>query len=426
MKNWSTLLPLALFPIILALGSCTSPSTLEQENDRAARDAITSAEATILDFSFTADVIGNANASARDAVISQLLYAQGTLKNGSNASGQIGNVALSDVVESQQGDKKRISYRASLPVAWPTGESAPSSYTLTLPRDATALADFNTKYDGHCGSRSAEERDFWHDFNPSADGCSIDDADVARASVAVGPHAKDSEKYPEYDRIWGDGRLDVVAIFGIIRDRDPNDWGFTEAHRFVGEAREPLDDARVVDNGAGSSILEDKTISGTVYTGGRPRDVKVDMLVVDSIEDAGADFDARFDALSEKADLVLYSGHARHGRNINALIRKGKVVPGKYQLMLLNGCESFAQADTTVTDRRREANGSADPNGTRFVDVVANAQPGQSDTLASVSRVVYDAIVRPDQPMTYDAILRQMPERNVVVVYGEEDNTFRP
>lgn len=409
---------------VVSFTSCSTHAT----DTSVARGAITSVEASILDFSFSAEVVGQANASARTAVITQLHYAQGALKHASNASGQIGNVALSDVKETASGDKKLITYRASLPVAWPNGEGAPTTYALTLPRDVTALSDFNAKYDGRCGSSSADQSDFWHDFNPSADGCSVDDADVAHAAVTIGPHVRDvTEKYPEYDRIWGDNRLDVVAIFGLINGHEPQDWGFSEAHRFIDEARNTLDEVNLADNGGSSSIAEDRTLTGTSWAGGMRHEVKIDVLVVDSIEDAGGDFDARYDALSEKADLLLYSGHARHGRNINALIRKGKVVPGKYQLMLLNGCESFALADTTVTDRRRDANGSADPSGTKFVDVVSNAQPGQSDNLASVSRVVYDAIVvASDRPITYEAMLREMPQRNVVVVYGEEDNTFSP
>jgi hypothetical protein len=407
----------------VSFGAC-SRSSEEELGHR--KDTMTSTEATLLDFGFAGEVVAERGTSARSAVTSQLLYAQGSLKNGSHASGQVGNVVLSDVVETPRGDKTRIVYNASLPVAWPKGASPPTTYAFSLPRDVTALDAFNQKYDGACGSSSYEQRDFWADFNPDVGGCSLADGDVAHSTARVTGYTRaTNDKYPEYDRVWADGRLDVVAIFGIIESHDRGDWGFREAERFVSDVREPLATAEVVDNGASGSLLADRTVRGR--TGGpNPLLVDVNVLVVDNIEDAGSDFDTRYDALSAKADLVLYNGHARHGRNINALARKGKVTPGKYQLFLLNGCESFALVDTTLTDRRREANGSSDPNGTRFLDVVTNAQPGHANDLASVSRVLYDAMVDQETPMTYDAIVSKMPADNVVVVFGEEDNTFHP
>ena len=104
------------------------------------------------------------------------------------------------------------------------------------------------------------------------------------------------------------------------------------------------------------------------------------------LKSVGADFDTRYNPLSEKADLIMYDGHAGLGKNVNALARKGKVAAGKYQLVLLNGCQTFAYIDTTMNDRRIEANGAAsDPKGTRFMDVMGNALPGFANNLASMS-----------------------------------------
>ena len=193
----------------------------------------------------------------------------------------------------------------------------------------------------------------------------------------------------------------MVAIFTIIARNQPNDWGYSEAQRFIEAAREPLEEVTVANNLASESILRDTTLTGKVMNGGRLRDVRIDTLVVESVDDAGPDFDARYDALSERADLILFNGHARLGANTNALGRKGTVIAGKYQLVLVNACDSFALIDTAMTERRRERNGpTIDPAGTRFLDVISNARPGYAHHLASVSNEVYtgrDRLGLPDE-----------------------------
>jgi len=389
--------------------------------------AITSELAKILDFRFTGEVIGPRNGAPRKAVVAQLMYVQGILTTARHGNGQIRNVKLTNVRETAEGDKKRITYEASLPVAWPDDLEVPSSYELTLPRDVTERARFDEKYDGRCGRRLHGKDTFWHDFDPNARRCKLDDADVTRRKVTVAPHSGETQnKYPEYDLLWADDRLGVVAIFGIIERKKRDDYGFSEADRFIRSAAGLLSKARTTDNQPSESILLHTTVTGSATVGGRTRDVAVDVFVVDRIERTGADFDARYDALTENADILMYNGHTESGEGLDALSHKGKVVPGHYQLVLLNGCQSFALMDDTMTHRRRAANGDADPAGTKFLDVVTNALPGYADTLASVSAGLLAAAVKADTPKHYNELLSTMPEANVAVVFGEEDNRFTP
>ena len=386
-----------------------------------------SSEATILDFTFEAEVVADDRVAARRSIVRQLLYTQGALRTASKASGQVGNVKLSSVTESALGDKKRIAYRASMPVAWPKGAPSPAQYELVLPRDATALTAFNRKYDGYCGKSQYGPDNFWHDFDPRGKSCALDPADVTRASVTVAPHAESAvEKYPEYHRIWEDGRLDVVAIFGVIESNDTSDWGYTEAGRFADAVARQLTKPSAVRRRTSRSIFDDTTVSGKATVGGMELDVEVDVLVVGMLAQAGPDFDARYEPLSAKADMILYNGHAQLGANTNALSRKGRIVRDKYQLVLLNGCESFALVDTTMNDRRREVNGASDPKGTRFLDVVSNARPGYANNLATISNTLFSAALRADTPRHYRDLITTMPESHVVVVWGEEDNGFTP
>lgn len=411
-----------------SLAACAGSDGSDTEHVAVRSAAITSNVADILDFTFDGEVLADDSVTTRRSVVRQILYAQGILRTGSDASGHVGNVGLAKMKEMKvTDDKKVVRYTASLPVAWPKKAPMPSTYELQLPRDATTLARFNQKYDGYCGRSEHGQEYFWHEWNPRARDCRVDPSDVIRVRATVARHVEpEGTKYPEYDRIWEDGRLDVVAMFGVIESNDPNDWGYTEAQRFVDWSTQQLDDADVVPHRAGGSIFADTTIRGKATVGGRARDVQVDVFVVGHIAQAGRDFDERYDPLSERADLILYNGHAQLGANTNALGRKGKVVPGKYQLLLLNGCESFALVDTAMTDRRRSANGPSDPDGTKFLDVITNARPGYANNLANVSYLVYKAALLADTPISYRRLIDKMPESHVVVVFGEEDNTFQP
>lgn len=389
--------------------------------------ALTSELAKILDFRFAGEVVGPKGRAPRKAVVAQLMYVQGILTTAGHGNGQIRNVKLTNVREIAEGDKTRITYEASLPVAWPNDLEVPSAYELTLPRDVTNLKTFDEKYDGRCGRRLHGKNTFWHDFDPKSRRCSFEDADVTRLDVSVTPHRGETQnRYPEYDLLWADDRLGVVAIFGIIESKKRDDYGYSEAEKLIRSSQGLLSNARTVNNASSESILLHKTVSGDATVFGRTRAAQVDVFVVDRIERTGADFDSRYDALTEDADIIMYNGHTESGEGLDVLSQKGKVVPGHYQLVLLNGCQSFALMDDTMTERRRAANGDDDPAGTKFLDVVTNALPGYADTLASVSASLLAAAVGADTPKSYNELLRKMPESNIAVVFGEEDNRFTP
>ncbi|MBX3188177.1 MAG: hypothetical protein KF819_14240 [Labilithrix sp.] len=404
--------------------ACVAPA----ERTGASREAITSSQANILDFRFSASVLADAGAEARNAVVTQLMYVQGILTTAGDGNGKVGQVELSDISASPDGAKKKITYNASLPVAFPKDRGTPQSYELALPNDVTALDAFNGKYDGRCGHQNHGQGNFWMDYAPKAEGCSLDDGDVVRVTAGVSPSSKEThDKYPEYDLLWADGRLDAVAIFSIVTSNESNDWGYRERDEFLGASKELLWDVHVDDKGGSESVIGHTTITGQYTVGGSGKPVTVDTFLVHELDGVGADFDRQYDELSERADIIMYSGHAGLGKHVNALARKGRVPHEKYQIVVLNGCQSFAHIDTTLNDRRIAVNGSSrDPAGTAFMDVVANALPGYADKLAEVSSEILKAAANADSPRSYASLLDAMPPKHVVVVFGEEDNRYRP
>ena len=233
-------------------------------------------------------------------------------------------------------------------------------------------------------------------------------------------------KYPEYREVWKDSALEVVAIFGYAEGGGPSDIGQQQYESFVSGVAASLPGAKRTE-GKSASIHKDVTIEGKV-TGpaGEARTVKVTSLLIDTLYTAGSDFDARYDAITEKADLVMYNGHSELSKNTNAMARKGKVAKEKYQLFFFDSCDTFAYLDTALTDRRKQVNGASDPKGSKYLDVVTNVLPSYFMNYSGSSLTIYKALLDDKNPKTYNQILESLPSDQVVVVSGEEDNVFAP
>jgi hypothetical protein len=412
--------------LLFSLAGCSSGAAPEASGGEG---AITTNAGAVLDFRFQGEVLAASDANTRVAIVSQLQYVQGLLTTTVHGNGQVGLVTLTDVAESARGDKKKITYAASLPVIWPKdGPSAPANYELVLPRDVTALDAFNDKYDGKCGTNEYGRETFWHDFDAQAAGCKIDDADVVRAQAKVGKHAKETrEKYPEYGEIWKDDALEVVALYGIVDSGGDSDPGYTGSERLLRDVERLVKSPARKSNPTSSSILRDTTLTGEVTVGGRERSVKVTAIVVQDIEHLGDDFDERYDPLSETADIIFYGGHSGLGKNVASFAARGKVVKQKYQLAVLNGCQTFAYLQNTMNQRRVDANGAAlDPLGTKYLDVFANALPSFASTNTPALETFVRAAIDADHPKHYNQLLEETQDDQLPVVFGEEDNTFSP
>ena len=155
------------------------------------------------------------------------------------------------------------------------------------------------------------------------------------------------------------------------------------------------------------------------------RDVSITSLLIGTLYTSGADFDARYNPLSEKADLVVYNGHSELSKNTNALARKGTVLPKQYQMFFFDSCDTYAYLDTKLADRRREVNPD-DAKGTKYLDVATNVLPSYFSNYAASSLSFVKALSERDTPKTYNQIMTELPADQVVVVTGEEDNTFQP
>lgn len=420
---WPFLRVLALAAAAAGAVACGPAS----EDAAGSDEAITSNDGRTLELRLEGEVVARSNDTARKAIAAQLQYVQGILTTDVRGNGQAGMPGLSNVRETIEGDKKRISYEASLAVVWPKNERVPSSYDLALPRDTTNLAAFNAKYDGRCGNNEYGQETFWHDFNPKAAGCTLDDADVIKARATVAPHPQTTQgKYPEYDQIWKDDALDVVAVFGIISSNTPSDEGARTREKLLAEVSASLHDAQRTEAPATAGIIHESTVSGTIRRDGRDKRVNVTAFLVQEASSAGPAFNTRYQAATEKADLVVYEGHSGLGANINALARSTGAQAGKYQLVYLFGCQTLAYLEPVMHEKRIALNGAdRDPEGTKFLDIIANGLPAYGDDGRSTIGL-YRALLDPSAPKTFNQLIDGISPLHLVAVFGEHDNTFQP
>jgi hypothetical protein len=395
-------------------------------------DDFTSGVATLMDFEFDGEAVAGTNVNPTGQIRAQLLYTVGSF-NAENGVARLNAVKLTNVTTLAIGNGlTRIRYHAKLPVAWGSKTNLPSSYTLTLPKrvDASGQSAFLSKYGKTCADEpeSVNLANLWYHYRPKASGCALASADVtvSKATVTKSPLNKD-DKYPEYHRVWEDGALDVVAVFGKYEKgaTSNDDAGIAAYNAFVSAVRAALPSAATTPIDVADvpgAATPDVTIEAELDDG---RSVRVVALLVDEVASAPASFDARFAEVTPGADLVIYDGHAGLGANVRALTPKARFFPGKYQLFFMNGCDTFAYEDDSLVKARALLNPD-DPSGSKYMDVMRNAMPAYFSSMPDASMAVIDAMLSDAAPLRYADIFKGIDEAQVVVVTGEEDNVYTP
>jgi hypothetical protein len=396
--------------------------------------ADSSALAAFVVMEFDGKVMLDSTWNVKSSIEDQLLYTIGHL-NADNSVGRLDHVQLSDIQQSSQNGKTLVTYHAKLPVAWGNKDNVPKNYTFKLPLDGSysGYESFTTKYKDSCVDWSAHEVDsgsMWYYYRPFTSGCNLAETDVFTAQAKVTPSANaTSGKYPEYDKVWEDNSLRVVAVFGKYEEgaTTASDAGISAFNEFYSEVTSRFASNNLTtipenvprDPGVKAPDIE---YHATLADG---RTVVINALLVDKLYSAGPDFDARYEPLSTTADFIVYNGHAGLGANIRALAQKGKWKQGQYAIVFENGCDSYAYVDSAMWDAHAAVNPD-DPKGTKYLDVLINAMPAYFASDAGATMAVVNGLLSYNDPKTYDQIFKDVDSSQVVMVTGEEDNTFVP
>lgn len=398
----------------------------------------TSDKSTLLNFEFNGEIIISSNQSIEVGIEEQLQYTIGQL-NGDNSVGRLDALRIIAAKAEDIGDgseQKRVSYRAVLPVAWGSKLKLPTAYQFRLPLNMSpvSLQQFVVKYAQTCvdlwSAHNPTTEDMWYYYRPQINSCKMDPADVSIMDAKVSFSAENRDgTYPEIDKIWEDGSLNVIVIFGkdIPGSTSNSDFGINQYDMFnVNLTRYALglklQPNPIPKKSAPGIENPDITWSGVTAEG---RNVNVTTLLIDSPQMTTAAFDEKYRHLTPNADIIIYNGHAALGDNVRALTQKGTWIKGKYLIFSVMGCDSFAYVDGSLAKARFEVNPD-DPSGTKYLDIITNNLPANPTWLSQAAVSLITGVINPQKPYTYQSILKGFERNHSAVVTGDEDNSFRP
>ncbi|MGE5184760.1 MAG: PPC domain-containing protein [Acidobacteriota bacterium] len=395
-----------------------------------------SANGVFLTAELTGKLVTDYSWSDTQTIQDQLLYTVGQL-NGLVAVGRIDRTEITNVQKTTTSDgKTQITYSAKMPIIWSKSHAVPDQLDLALPLDVSSAGQdaFTAKYKASCvdwGAHDVDSGSMFYYFRPSNSGCKLADADVVKTKAALTPSGTQTTgKFPEYDKVWEDKALNVVAIFGKYEDgATSGDAGIDGYNEFVGLMKSELGAHNLTtipanvpaDPGVSAPDIE---FDATLADG---RTVKVVALLTDNINTGLQDptFRARYESLSTRADFIVYNGHAGLGSNIRALAGAGKWVAGQYVVVFMNGCDTFAYIDNSLSAAHQALNPD-DTTGWKYIDIVNNGEPAFFASMAGASMAMFRGLMSYDAPMTYEQIFNNVDGSQLVMVTGEQDNAFTP
>jgi hypothetical protein len=382
----------------------------------------------------------------KQEIKSQLLYSIGQLNGLNGGSPDHGQLKIQILnVSSLETGLNLITYSAKLFIAWPSEIPIPENFLLKLPArgDYDGLLDFLRTYsvnqagENTCQGSSAHDisiNNFWYYYRPNLYPCALrdmrqdntqeTDAVFTNLSLSVS-HKNTRGKFPEYGKIWEDGKLNAMLIFG----------------------KNKSDSTSLYDAGA---LSYKNTVNQLLGTLGRPKEsnlplysynrlnnplehphtrlvfefshgeFEVNLYLIDGIQLASMDFQREYNELTKDADFISYNGHSGLGANIRALANMGTFLQGQYQLFLINGCDTFAYIDDALNRAHELVN--PDFLSTKYIDIITNAMPSyfRSNWIANMEVIMALLETRKD----YQEILSGFDKVQRAVVTGEEDNRW--
>jgi hypothetical protein len=403
----------------------------EVKSDDGKADA--SALGVFLDATFDGKLVTDSSWNDNQTIQDQLLYTVGQL-NGMTAVGRVDKAVITNVQKSSVDGKTQITYTATLPIIWNKRNAIPSTLDLQLPLDVSYAGQdaFASKYKEDCvdfGAHDVDSGSMFYYFRPKASGCHLAAADVFAAKATLAPSPTTTTgKFPEYTKVWEDGTLNVVAIFGKYEDgATSGDAGIDGYNEFVKAMKSELSSHSLttvpanVSSSPGVSA-PDIEFNASLADG---RKIHVVALLTDDVNTGlqNPTFRARYESLSTRADFIVYNGHAGLGSNIRALASAGKWVAGQYVVVFMNGCDTFAYVDSSLSQAHKSINPD-DTTGWKYIDIINNGEPAFFASMAGATMAVFRGLVASDK--TYEQIFTNIDDSQLVMVTGEQDNVFTP
>jgi hypothetical protein len=203
-------------------------------------------------------------------------------------------------------------------------------------RPYSTFADYGSKCADPNSHISLGQSTYWYLWNPERSGCAAKTQELTLTISKL--TAKNPTSYPEYDKLWADGKLTVVVLFGKLDDEGTieDDWNWGAADRFVSWLEQ-----------AGFSEQSAELGRRFVQTQG-DRTKIVDVYYPDLFHSV-ADYAhlANWQKAVREHEVVAYLGHSVLG---TGSAYDDVDYPSSYQIMFVGGCLGYEYYVQPVLD----------------------------------------------------------------------------
>jgi len=283
-----------------------------------------------------------------------------------------------------------------------------------VPAQVAGLFDkVGTKCGQPDGEIDVEQDVYWYVWAPEMSSCKAATQKLSVSVTKVEP--KGTTKYPEYDRLTADGKVDVLVLFGQVDhgDLSDSDLSFSLIRSF----ETSIKNAGFVKTTAKLGLRYQRTKNSIVET----------IDIYGPHEFAGLDdysHFGNFDNGINSHEIIVYNGHSMLGASdfwARPSIYKD---PSKYQVFLYNGCLGYEYYVNPILDGK---------DGAKNVDIVSNVLETPfaimvQESAKSVAKILSGAEHKGN--VSWQSILTSMNTISGSDAYygasGVRDNAFHP
>jgi hypothetical protein len=326
-----------------------------------------------------------------------------------------------------------------------------SKIDLVLPIDPTTIfqdamvGNTNPCTDDHYQS----EGDFWYFWGPSPfyPNCRLKENvhyEIVKGDIdRLKPLSR--KTYPEYERLFDDGILDMHIFFGLDEPKhghNPNKSADVNAETYKETRKELLK--------MGFSIRkwtaeETANILTTSHEGPAPFVEEAEKVYADKslkirirlffgeigINENSRPFHYFFRDALKNAAIMIYDGHSGLGGHLDlSAIQKANgfrinMPKNRYQVYYFNSCTSYTYYNTLYFQKKRGRIKIDDPKGTKNLDILANGLSTSFDVLSNGNMTIIKAIDKWSEHgkrTSYQDMASAIDSDNLFTVNGDEDN----
>ena len=279
---------------------------------------------------------------------------------------------------------------------------------------------------------------FWYYWNPTLPTCNmVRDRDYYVFTGSFNRSGSTVETYPEYNRLFVNGTMRAVFLYGKVKDEDSNDPNTNlyssaplrrELQRMGFQARQWSEEE--VRNFVGSDYTNAPFIEEHNLNTSKGWIQIIFFYGDTALKADSAPFHKMLKYALENASFISYGGHAGTGKNLNLPMireRHGITIHPRtdmYQILHMSACFPYAYY---VPDFFKFKSTASDPGGTKNLDILAEGTEGSFgnihiQTLATLSAIVKYA--KGEGITSYQTLLSSDAAFKYALfsVTGDEDN----